>query len=210
MHTSQIFSGYNKMITTRAAALVLLCLAPVAIFPEPSYSRIGNDGLTVAEADSWYLEEYDPRGRPVRATQWVSGEIASVTSWLYEGDSARCESVVTTDAEGSVETRFDGAGNDIYTEVKDASGATVSFTAREWDEDRRELLRRTVKGDKSETQVWTYREDGTLSSRRLEKNGTVVLEAVYESADDWVETVYRNGAPVLVQRFLRGVREGGQ
>lgn len=195
---------------TQSAVLsaALLLLAPVSA--EPSYARIGSDGMTVVDSGSWYLEEYDSLGRPIRATQWTDAEISSVTTWLYDGDSPRCITRVMTYESGSIETGFDAMGNEIYVEEKDAAGTLVSATAREWDTARNELLRTTMAGGSTETLRWVYGEDGTLTERKFEKNGVVVLRAVYASDEDWTETLYRNGSPVLVQRYVNGVREAAR
>ncbi len=188
LHVALLFSGFF-------AAL------PAA---ENAYSRIGQDSMTVIDDTGWYLEEYDGLGRPFRGSRWENGEIVSRTDWTYPGDSAQCETSVTTGPSGSEETAYDSRGSEIRVTRKDEGGNVVSQTDRHWDEERREIARETRTGKTTTREEWQYADDGALTARKLYKNGVCVFTADYETETVWTETVYSDGSPLHSQRFVDG------
>lgn len=188
-------------------SLIILCIVGILYTvsaAENEYSRINSDSMTVADETNWYLEEYDNLGRPSRSTRWEAGEIAAITTWLYQGNAPLCDTRIITDNDGSEETVYDSRGNEIKTEKKDLEGNLVSETLRYWDDKKRETERETRSNNITTREEWIYDDAGELSVRKLFKNGALILDAVYESEMVWTETVYASGKPILTERYENG------
>lgn len=173
------------------------------------YSLSGRDSVILANRDVWYLEEFDGQERPVRGTRWEKGEITDKTSWIYYEGSGGTRLHVKTGQSGTTETEYDEEGRCIRLKImmKDADTKEISYT---YDKEGRLLSSVTETGTKTTKIQHEYQSDGTLKRKTMTINGELSLICDYASEDDWTETVYGNGGPILVVEYADGVRQKGR
>lgn len=170
------------------------------------YSRISSSGMVVANEKSWYLEENDVQGRPLRATEWVSGVLTTKTFWEYDGSDPRpLRRTDKTDSSRLV-VGFDSSGN-ISSEIQyDLNDKQVWSRVTERDENGNIVSVTVLSGTTTAKIVNVYSETGTLLEQRSEKNGELVSISRYSSEDDWTETVYKKGVAVFTAIYADGKR----
>jgi|GEM_PF-1433779 len=173
------------------------------------YSLSGRDSVILANRDVWYLEEFDGQERPVRGTRWEKGEITDKTSWIYYEGSGGTRLHVKTGQSGTTETEYDEEGRCIRLKImmKDTDTKEISYT---YDKEGRLLSSVTESGTKTTKIQHEYKSDGTLKRKTMTVNGELSLICDYASEDDWTETVYGNGGPILVVEYADGVRQKGR
>ncbi len=93
------------------AAIEALCLSPASAEEGRAYARATRESILLAGPESWYLEEFDERERPVSAVRWVAGEISEEYSWMYGEGSDVVRFALRTGKTFSEETSFDTRGN---------------------------------------------------------------------------------------------------
>ncbi len=187
-----------------------LGVEPVEGLPsETAYAKTTRDSVAIAGKDVWYLEEFDSRERPLRAVRWENGEISERTSWLYHDSSDVVRLSVRIGPAGSTEIEFDTTGKCVRMAVLDALSRETNYR---YAYDAKGRMSETETNDPKKTVLVTYayREDGSLSERKVFTNGKLSLIATYSDDDNWVETAYFDGVPILVVEYVNGVRRKGR
>ncbi len=204
----------KRLITAVLTTVFILAFAAsaeegsVEVTPgERPFVHMGELDSTLITPESWYLEERDSLGRPVRATEWRKGEISLLTSWVYEGENQKPSLMLSTDSRGSTESRYDGAGLEVNRVVQDPSGKILTEIRREWDSQGRETLRETREKGNETLERWVYDDEGELRERVVERDGQKVFSVIYETDGLWSENIYRNGILILSERYVNGSRE---
>lgn len=170
------------------------------------YSSSGDDGVCVASKDAWYFEEYDGLSRPVSGVLWKAGEIAERTSWTYQGDGQQAFRKIVTAAGSSVIYEYDAFGNTLKTSALNAKGDITESTANEYDADGNLTLTVHEKGSDIERIELSY-ENGEQKEKRVFRNGEPVMLWQSTGKNDWTESMYYEGAVILVVEYANGVRK---
>ncbi len=176
--------------------------------PVAAYAKTTRDSVAIAGRDVWYLEEFDARERPSSAVRWEKGEITERTTWFYHDNSDVVRLSVRTGADGSTESEFDESGRCVGMVVVDVSGSETRYRYA-YDSQGRLSESWTEDGKKSVRVTYAYRPDGSLSERKVFTDGSITLVASYRDDDNWVETAYFGGVPILVVEYVNGVRRKG-
>ena len=69
----------------------------------PPFASVSDGGIILAAAESWYLEEFDARERPIAGTLWNKGEIVKRTTWVYADPDQQAAKKITTGLTGSTD-----------------------------------------------------------------------------------------------------------
>lgn len=173
------------------------------------YSLTGRDSVILANRDVWYLEEFDSLERPIRGTKWEKGEITEKTSWIYFEGSGGTRLHVKTGPSGTTETEYDEEGRCVRLKImmKDEEAKEIAYA---YDKDGRLSSSVTESGTKTTKIQYEYLSDGNLKRKTMTTNGELSLICEYASEDDWTETVYSGGKPILVVDYVDGVRQKGR
>ena len=177
--------------------------------PKAAYARTTRDSVSIAGQDVWYLEEFDFRERPSSAVRWEKGEIAERTSWVYHDSSDVVRLSVRTGKNGSTEMEFDESGRCVRMAVVDASGVETGYRYA-YDGAGRLSQSETESAKKTVRVTYAYGLDGALSERKVFTNGELSLVAAYRDDENWVETAYFDGVPILVVEYVDGARRKGK
>lgn len=204
------------------AVIVALALASLAGFPalgEEPYrfasdgtvrrfrnNAVSRAGVTLGGEKRWTHEEVDRLGRPVARTVWQDGAVVETVAWEYDGDAQRPTRMVVVGKAESVVTEFDGMGREIRVETRDPTGPLIRLLQRRYDGEGRLVETSTEEGDHRYRTEYAFGPDGKLAVKTQYRDGLVTSRAVYESADDWVETLYVDGRPILEVVFVNGTR----
>ncbi len=190
------------------AAIEVMCLFPARAEGESAYARATRESILLAGPESWYLEEFDERERPVSAVRWVAGEISEEYSWMYGEGSDVVRFALRTGKTFSEETSFDSRGN-LERRVRKAQEGAETRDEYGYDGENRIVLSTSTDGSRVIQERFEYGEDGTVSKRTVYTDGVLSLVAVYENEDSWIETVYVDNEPALIVAYRDGVRVKG-
>lgn len=170
------------------------------------YSRISDAGMIVADAESWYLEENDLRGRPVRATRWKSGKVDTSTVWEYDGDGSHPKRKTETSANAINIFEYDASGNVLQEITYDSKGTQIRSLRIERDGKGRIVTETVVEAQGSSRIAFQYSDSGMILEKRIEKDEEIVSISSYTDEDSWTETVYKKGEAVFTAVYIHGAR----
>ncbi|ULQ59934.1 hypothetical protein K7I13_00885 [Brucepastera parasyntrophica] len=186
---------------------------PEAAVPEepinPVFSRIGSDGVVIAQEKVWYLEEFDSLGRPIAGTYWENGSIVRHISWEYEGEDQQAETKTEKTNAGEIKTAYDFSGKTLFVIETNTKGDIIKKTSYEYAGNH--LPAKTVVEDENETitTLTKYNDDDSVSEKWIYRNDELVISYFYKNEDDWTETIYLNNAPILIVEYENGIRKKG-
>lgn len=184
----------------------ILCTALCAPSGAQAWTRVDYDSFVLATQDEWYLEEFDRYGRPESAVRWKKGEISERIYWKYDGESQHSSEKRIEGKDLVTLVEFDGAGNEMRITESRVDGTVVSLTDKTWSLTGELLTHRVTKNETVEEYVYTRDSTGTLRNSQFFRNGQLVLDVFYGEDDNRLETVYRDGKPVLTVEFVDGVK----
>lgn len=171
-----------------------------------SYSNISSVGLVTANKDSWYLEENDILGRPIKGTWWSLGKIVKTSEWVYDGKLERA--IRRIDIENGEKTviEYDSSSNILSEARYTTKGDRVFF--QEFKKENGKLISEYLFFKEGEFfTVYSYNAD-TIREKRTEKNGVLISLCEYEDEDTWIEKIYKNGKVILSTSWKDGVKLG--
>ncbi len=209
----------NRALAVVFCAVSLRAISPAAYAQEDApaeptpatgsaYAKATRDAIAIAGKDVWYLEEFDERERPSSAVRWEKGEITERTTWLYHDGTDVVRLTVRAGVAGSTESEYDESGRCVGMVSTDASGGEVRYRYA-YDKQGRLSESGTDDGKKTVRVTYAYRSDGSLSEKKVFTDGNLSLVAAYKDDDNWVETAYYDGVPILVVEYVDGVRRKG-
>jgi len=170
------------------------------------FSHLGPDAFIVASPNKWYLEEYDSLGRPVTGTLWKNGSIDEQTSWLYDNETQQVKTKIITSSNGSVENDYDSFGNIVVTITTNVKGETINKTTNVYNT-KNMLTKSETEADNNIllTQIDYIGEE--ISEKRMYRNDAPLITYTYKDSDNWTETIFKDGKPVLVVEYENGERK---
>jgi len=170
------------------------------------FSHLGTDGVIIASATNWYLEEYDTMGRPITGTLWKSGIIAEQTSWLYDDKTQQVRTKITTSSTGSIENEYDRSGNIVTTIMTNLKGDTLKKVTNVYN--KKNLLEKSETEENKNILLTQIDYDGDeIKEKRMYKNDIPLITYTYRDGDNWSETVFKDGKPVLTVDYENGERK---
>lgn len=166
--------------------------------------RLGPEGFTDVQDDKWILQRFDPKGRPQQRIIWVEGVLSEQSEWEWNSDGY----IVTTLFEDGVKevALYTNGGQELSFTKTDAVGKLMLERFIDYNDrgDTIEIRERTP--TLTRLQRNEYSDDNLLKYTLIETNGIPTLERHYTAEQDWQETVYHRGKPVLRVQYRDSVR----
>ncbi|QEJ98215.1 hypothetical protein [Treponema phagedenis] len=159
------------------------------------FSSIEDTGLTLADNDTWYYEEFDSLGRPSLAVLYSGANLAEKTEWKYESESLYPYSQTVTKDKQHVMTKYSAAGFLILKEVYNADKGLEQKIENTYNAKNELVSREETKGDVLYRREWTY-EKGKKKSEIVYRN-TVLQARIYFFDSYKMVHVYENDKEIL-------------
>ena len=134
-----------------------------------TFASIHNKGLTVADGNKWYYENFDRQGRPSFAVLYENGTALEKTEWQYKGNTRHpAQKRIVRPADSEI-FRYDEAGRELSIELY--TGKTLTSKTENVYNGGGKLIEQTVTAGKNiERSVWEFSE-GTAVSQTKYRNG---------------------------------------
>lgn len=134
-----------------------------------SFASIHNKGLTVADGNKWYYENFDRQGRPSFAVLYENGTALEKTEWQYKGNTRHpAQKRIVRPADSEI-FRYDKEGRELSIELY--TGKTLTSKTENVYNGGGKLIEQTVTAGKNiERSVWEFSE-GTAVSQTKYRNG---------------------------------------
>jgi len=134
-----------------------------------SFASIHNKGLTVADGNKWYYENFDRQGRPSFAVLYENGTALEKTEWQYKGNTRHpAQKRIVRPADSEI-FRYDEEGRELSIELY--TGKTLTSKTENVYNGGGKLIEQTVTAGKNiERSVWEFSE-GTAVSQTKYRNG---------------------------------------
>lgn len=134
-----------------------------------SFASIHNKGLTVADGNKWYYENFDRQGRPSFAVLYENGTALEKTEWQYKGNTRHpAQKRIVRPADSEI-FRYDEEGRELSIELY--TGETLTSKTENVYNGGGKLIEQTVTAGKNiERSVWEFSE-GTAVSQTKYRNG---------------------------------------
>lgn len=134
-----------------------------------SFASIHSKGLTVADGNKWYYENFDRQGRPSFAVLYENGTALEKTEWQYKGNTRHpAQKRIVRPADSEI-FRYDEEGRELSIELY--TGKTLTSKTENVYNGGGKLIEQTVTAGKNiERSVWEFSE-GTAVSQTKYRNG---------------------------------------
>jgi len=134
-----------------------------------SFASIHSKGLTVADGNKWYYENFDRQGRPSFAVLYENGTALEKTEWQYKGNTRHpAQKRIVRPADSEI-FRYDEEGRELSIELY--TGETLTSKTENVYNGGGKLIEQTVTAGKNiERSVWEFSE-GTAVSQTKYRNG---------------------------------------
>lgn len=134
-----------------------------------TFASIHNKGLTVADGNKWYYENFDRQGRPSFAVLYENGTALEKTEWQYKGNTRHpAQKRIVRPADSEI-FRYDEEGRELSIELY--TGKTLTSKTENVYNGGGKLIEQTVTAGKNiERSVWEFSE-GTAVSQTKYRNG---------------------------------------
>lgn len=134
-----------------------------------TFASIHNKGLTVADGNKWYYENFDRQGRPSFAVLYENGTALEKTEWQYKGNTRHpAQKRIVRPADSEI-FRYDEEGRELSIELY--TGETLTSKTENVYNGGGKLIEQTVTAGKNiERSVWEFSE-GTAVSQTKYRNG---------------------------------------
>lgn len=134
-----------------------------------SFASIHSKGLTVADGNKWYYENFDRQGRPSFAVLYENGTALEKTEWQYKGNTRHpAQKRIVRPADSEI-FRYDKEGRELSIELY--TGKTLTSKTENVYNGGGKLIEQTVTAGKNiERSVWEFSE-GTAVSQTKYRNG---------------------------------------
>lgn len=166
--------------------------------------RLGPEGFTDVQDGRWIMQRFDPKGRPRQRIVWVDSALSEQSEWKWNSDGYI---VTTLFADGVKEVvSYTNGGQELSSYKTDAVGKLMleRFIDYNGRGDAVEIRERTP--TQTRLQKNEYSDDNLLKYTLIETNGMPALERHYTGEQNWQETVYHRGRPVLRVQYRDSVR----
>jgi hypothetical protein len=134
-----------------------------------TFASIHSKGLTVADGNKWYYENFDRQGRPSFAVLYENGTALEKTEWQYKGNTRHpAQKRIVRPADSEI-FRYDEEGRELSIELY--TGKTLTSKTENVYNGGGKLIEQTVTAGKNiERSVWEFSE-GTAVSQTKYRNG---------------------------------------
>ena len=134
-----------------------------------TFASIHNKGLTVADGNKWYYENFDRQGRPSFAVLYENGTALEKTEWQYKDNTRHpAQKRIVRPADSEI-FRYDEEGRELSIELY--TGKTLTSKTENVYNGGGKLIEQTVTAGKNiERSVWEFSE-GTAVSQTKYRNG---------------------------------------
>ena len=134
-----------------------------------SFASIHSKGLTVADGNKWYYENFDRQGRPSFAVLYENGTALEKTEWQYKGNTRHpAQKRIVRPADSEI-FRYDEEVRELSIELY--TGKTLTSKTENVYNGGGKLIEQTVTAGKNiERSVWEFSE-GTAVSQTKYRNG---------------------------------------
>ena len=134
-----------------------------------TFASIHNKGLTVADGNKWYYENFDRQGRPSFAVLYENGTALEKTEWQYKGNTRHpAQKRIVRPADSEI-FRYDEEGRELSIELY--TGETLTSKTENVYNGGGKLIEQTVTAGKNiERSVWEFSK-GTAVSQTKYRNG---------------------------------------
>lgn len=134
-----------------------------------SFASIHSKGLTVADGNKWYYENFDRQGRPSFAVLYENGTALEKTEWQYKGNTRHpAQKRIVRPADSEI-FRYDEEGRELSIELY--TGKTLTSKTENVYNGGGKLIEQTITAGKNiERSVWEFSE-GTAVSQTKYRNG---------------------------------------
>lgn len=134
-----------------------------------TFASIHTKGLTVADGNKWYYENFDRQGRASFAVLYEDGTAIEKTVWTYQG-SARSPVQKEILRNGKLEIfRYDEEGRELTAERYE--GKTLTFKRENSYTEFGKLLEQTItEGKNTDRSVWEFVDDKAVAQTKY-RNG---------------------------------------
>jgi hypothetical protein len=134
-----------------------------------TFASIHNKGLTVADGNKWYYENFDRQGRPSFAVLYENGTALEKTEWQYKGNTRHpAQKRIVRPADSEI-FRYDEEGRELSIELY--TGKTLTSKTENVYNGGGKLIEQTITAGKNiERSVWEFSE-GTAVSQTKYRNG---------------------------------------
>lgn len=163
---------------------------------DTGFSAITPAGLTIAEDGRWYYEQFDAKGRPVRAVYYDKDVLREEITWVYADTHNPVQKKTQTAGKGSETIRYNTAGLPECIEVYDEAGKLHTKTDRQYDTHNNLIEETVFDGKHSEKSVWQFAHNKAVSQTKY-RNGEKRAFIELHDAKRIVH-LYVNGTEVLV------------
>ena len=136
---------------------------------DPTFASIHNKGLTVADGNKWYYENFDRQGRPSFAVLYENGTALEKTEWQYKGNTRHpAQKRIVRPADSEI-FHYDEAGRELS--IERYTGKTVASKTENVYNSGGKLIEQTVTAGKNiDRSVWEFA-GGTAVSQTKYRNG---------------------------------------
>ena len=134
-----------------------------------TFASIHNKGLTVADGNKWYYENFDRQGRPSFAVLYENGTALEKTEWQYKGNTRHpAQKRIVRPADSEI-FHYDEAGRELS--IERYTGKTVASKTENVYNSGGKLIEQTVTAGKNiDRSVWEFA-GGTAVSQTKYRNG---------------------------------------
>ena len=134
-----------------------------------TFASIHSKGLTVADGNKWYYENFDRQGRPSFAVLYENGTALEKTEWQYKGNTRHpAQKRIVRPADSEI-FRYDEEGRELSIELY--TGETLTSKTENVYNGGGKLIEQTVTAGKNiERSVWEFSK-GTAVSQTKYRNG---------------------------------------
>jgi len=134
-----------------------------------TFASIHSKGLTVADGNKWYYENFDRQGRPSFAVLYENGTALEKTEWQYKGNTRHpAQKRIVRPADSEI-FRYDEEGRELSIELY--TGKTLTSKTENVYNGGGKIIEQTVTAGKNiERSVWEFSE-GTAVSQTKYRNG---------------------------------------
>ena len=134
-----------------------------------SFASIHSKGLTVADGNKWYYENFDRQGRPSFAVLYENGTALEKTEWQYKGNTRHpAQKRIVRPADSEI-FRYDEEGRELS--IERYTGKTVASKTENVYNSGGKLIEQTVTAGKNiDRSVWEFA-GGTAVSQTKYRNG---------------------------------------
>ena len=126
---------------------------------ETEFSSIQSGGLTLANGDSWYFEEYDENGNIVSIVSYDKKKLLSKSQFEYNNEGKKI-SATLTEPKKIIKLAFNDKGEEIgrteYKKRKGQIGEVYSSHQKNYDTEGRLQEERTIEQGITKRKVYTY------------------------------------------------------